>query len=134
MNAKIVVIGAGASGISAASRLLKNKFTNVVILEAENRIGGRVFTEPFGNNVVDLGAQWCHGEKDNVVHEMASPRNLLETARYQYDRTLLIQSNGRVIDDNTADLLMALAISTVELYKDEIAKQDGSLGTFIVKK
>ncbi|XP_055705858.1 spermine oxidase isoform X2 [Phlebotomus papatasi] len=134
MNAKIVVIGAGASGISAASRLLKNKFTNVVILEAEDRIGGRVFTEPFGNNVVDLGAQWCHGEKNNVVYEMASPKNLLEAARYQYDRTLLIQSNGRVIDDNTADLLMALAISTVELYKDEIAKQDGSLGTFIVKK
>uniref|UniRef100_A0A1B0DF33 Amine oxidase domain-containing protein n=1 Tax=Phlebotomus papatasi TaxID=29031 RepID=A0A1B0DF33_PHLPP len=67
MNAKIVVIGAGASGISAASRLLKNKFTNVVILEAEDRIGGRVYTEPFGNNVVDLGAQWCHGEKNNVA-------------------------------------------------------------------
>ncbi|XP_059608522.1 spermine oxidase-like [Phlebotomus argentipes] len=134
MNSRIVIIGAGASGISAASRLLKDKFTNVLILEAESRIGGRICTEPFGNNVVDLGAQWCHGEKNNVVFEMASRKNLLEVAEYQYDRTHLIQSNGRKIDDDTADLLMALAVSTVELYKEEIAKHDGSLGSFIVNK
>lgn len=58
MDKKIVIIGAGASAIAAASKLLSNGFKNVVILEAENRIGGRVNTIPFGSNVIDMGAQW----------------------------------------------------------------------------
>lgn len=47
-NPKIIIVGAGASGIAAASKLLQNNFTNLVILEAENRIGGRVQTVDFG--------------------------------------------------------------------------------------
>lgn len=58
MNPKIVIIGAGLSGIAAGSRLYENGFKNLTILEAENRIGGRVHTIPWASNVVDLGAQW----------------------------------------------------------------------------
>lgn len=58
MNKKIVIIGAGVSGIAAATRLISNGFSHVTILEAENRIGGRIHTVPFGSNVVDMGAQW----------------------------------------------------------------------------
>lgn len=57
-NARIIVVGAGISGISAAARLLENGFKNLIVLEAENRIGGRVCTVPFADNRVDLGAQW----------------------------------------------------------------------------
>ena len=58
MNSKIVVIGAGASGIAAATQLVNLGFSNVIILEAENRIGGRIFTVPFAANSIDIGAQW----------------------------------------------------------------------------
>lgn len=58
MDRKIVVIGAGAAGIAAATKLVSNGLKNVTILEAENRIGGRINTVPFGSNVVDMGAQW----------------------------------------------------------------------------
>lgn len=54
----IIIIGAGAAGIAAATKLISNGFTNVTILEAENRIGGRVHSVPFGGTTVDLGAQW----------------------------------------------------------------------------
>lgn len=57
-NVRILIIGAGVSGISAAAKLIERGFSNVVILEAENRIGGRVYTETFADSVVDLGAQW----------------------------------------------------------------------------
>lgn len=57
-NIKVVIIGAGVSAISAASKLLENGFNNLTILEAEKRIGGRVNTVPFAANCVDLGAQW----------------------------------------------------------------------------
>lgn len=45
---KIVIVGAGPAGIAAASKLFEYGFKNVTILEAESRIGGRVYTEQIG--------------------------------------------------------------------------------------
>lgn len=58
MDKKIIIIGAGASGFAAASKLISNGVQNVTILEAENRIGGRINTVQFGANILDMGAQW----------------------------------------------------------------------------
>ena len=55
---EVVIIGAGLAGISAAVKLMENGFENVVILEAENRIGGRIHSVPFAKGVIDLGGQW----------------------------------------------------------------------------
>lgn len=53
---RIIIVGSGASGIAAATRLIENGYKNIKILEAEERLGGRIHTIPFGDNVVDLGA------------------------------------------------------------------------------
>lgn len=58
MNKKIIIIGAGAAGMAAATKLISNGFRNLTILEAENRIGGRINTVPYASNVLDMGAQW----------------------------------------------------------------------------
>lgn len=58
MNTRILILGAGAAGMAAATKLWENGFHNLVVLEAENRIGGRINTIAYGNNVVDMGAQW----------------------------------------------------------------------------
>lgn len=50
----VIIIGAGVAGIAAATKLLKNNFNNFIILEAENRIGGRIQTLPFGGNYYNL--------------------------------------------------------------------------------
>ena len=45
---------------------------------ASDRIGGRVHTVqlPLGG-ILELGAQWIHGEIGNVLHQFAKSRNLL---------------------------------------------------------
>ncbi len=53
MQQKIVVIGAGLSGLYSAF-LLQGLGYDVVIVEARDRVGGRTFTD----NNVDLGGQW----------------------------------------------------------------------------
>ena len=45
---RIIIVGCGVSGIAAATRLLQNGFNNITIIEAENRIGGRVYSREFG--------------------------------------------------------------------------------------
>jgi monoamine oxidase len=47
LNSKILIIGAGAAGIAAAAHLLEKGFKNLLILEAKNRIGGRIHTVKF---------------------------------------------------------------------------------------
>lgn len=45
---KILIIGAGMAGLSAACQLIKNGFTDFKILEARNRIGGRIVSTHTG--------------------------------------------------------------------------------------
>ena len=47
---KVIIIGAGLAGLSAAQRLITNGFRNVHIIEAKNRIGGRVLTQSHGRS------------------------------------------------------------------------------------
>jgi monoamine oxidase len=75
---RIIIIGAGLAGVSALSKFLENGYENVLLLEAENRIGGRVETVPFGANVADIGAQWIHGEKGNVIYQMVSKHGVTD--------------------------------------------------------
>lgn len=58
MDKSIIIVGAGPAGVAAATKLLSNGFNNITILEAQNRIGGRINTISFGANIVDMGAQW----------------------------------------------------------------------------
>lgn len=59
MDKQVIIIGAGAAGIAAATKLISNGFRNIVILEGQNRIGGRIHTIPYGaNSILDMGAQW----------------------------------------------------------------------------
>ena len=56
----VVVIGAGMSGLAAA-RTLAEAGLRVTVLEASNRVGGRIHTQHAGDAVVELGAEFVHG-------------------------------------------------------------------------
>ena len=66
---KVIIIGAGFSGLSAAYHLHKRKI-DFVILEARNRISGRVFSHTIDepdNLVVELGAEWVGASHQKVI-------------------------------------------------------------------
>src|SRR5215831_12280231 len=59
---EVVIIGAGAAGIAAA-RGLRAAGRRVTILEARDRVGGRVWTtHDLAAFPIELGAEWVHGE------------------------------------------------------------------------
>ena len=62
----VIVVGAGVSGLTAA-RLVERAGKRVVVLEARDRVGGRVYTERADGFVTDTGASWIHGITDSPV-------------------------------------------------------------------
>src|SRR6476469_7892256 len=69
----VAIIGAGAAGLAAA-RALDEHGLDVVVLEARERIGGRVFTHRDSGTPVpiELGAEFIHGsapELEEIVRE-----------------------------------------------------------------
>ena len=64
-NADVVVIGAGLSGLVAAHDIARAGRT-VAVLEARNRVGGRVWTEMRGHQPLELGGAWTGPGQDRL--------------------------------------------------------------------
>ncbi|XP_048874759.1 peroxisomal N(1)-acetyl-spermine/spermidine oxidase isoform X2 [Brienomyrus brachyistius] len=77
-SARVIVIGAGLAGLAAAATLCKAGFQHVLILEATEKPGGRIdTTRPFGSDIIELGANWIHGRKNNPLYTLAKEHGLL---------------------------------------------------------
>jgi monoamine oxidase len=57
---EVLILGAGIAGLAAA-RALAERGVRVTILEARDRVGGRIHTLQTGEGVVELGAEFVHG-------------------------------------------------------------------------
>ncbi len=56
----VAIIGAGLSGLVAAHRLVEAGVTNVVVLEASDRVGGRTLSHRLADGTtLDVGGQWA---------------------------------------------------------------------------
>ncbi|KAF3928725.1 hypothetical protein AA313_de0206856 [Arthrobotrys entomopaga] len=97
---KIIIIGAGTCGLRAAEVLIKAG-CEVVVLEARDRIGGRIATSSKLGLPLDLGANWIHGNQGNPIISLAEQANssysataLDDTIVYAPDGTLLPKRLG----------------------------------------
>jgi len=96
-NKNIIVIGAGIAGLAAARKLTDLGF-NVTVLEASNRVGGRIKSVDLDGNKVDHGASWIHGTRNNPLHSYANSLNL-EMLSTDYDSGYLYDIDGTEITD-----------------------------------
>jgi len=67
---EVLVVGAGIAGLTAARDLAVDGY-DVAILEARERIGGRIWTSQELGVPADLGASWIHGFEDNPIARLA---------------------------------------------------------------
>ncbi|XP_006598273.1 polyamine oxidase 1 isoform X2 [Glycine max] len=131
----VIIVGAGISGIAAAKVLAENGIEDLVILEASDRVGGRIRKESFGGVSVELGAGWIAGvggPQPNPVWELGVQFGLrtcfsdYSNARYNiYDRSGNIIPSGIAADsykkavDSAIEKLRKLEEEEATAYGDD---------------
>merc|ERR1719414_2919113 len=74
-SVKVVVIGAGVSGLAAAQQL-KSFGIEVIVLEARERVGGRIATFRKGPYIADMGAMIITGLGGNPIKVLSKQINM----------------------------------------------------------
>nr|WP_045250521.1 NAD(P)/FAD-dependent oxidoreductase [Microbacterium azadirachtae] len=121
-----VVIGAGIAGITTA-RLLRQAGQNVVILEARDRIGGRMWTDRDAGFPVDRGASWIHGLIGNPLTPLVESLNIrtleFTVGAYQAGGRPIsnFDANNEPLDTRRTDAWLEDASMADELLADAIA-------------
>jgi monoamine oxidase len=100
----VIVVGAGMSGLAAA-RTLHDQGYRVLIVEARDRPGGRVWTSrAWPNTPLDMGASWIQGVEDNPISDLAE-RFDVEVVASDSDAVILYDTEGYEVDEDEVDEL-----------------------------
>nr|XP_053635526.1 peroxisomal N(1)-acetyl-spermine/spermidine oxidase-like isoform X2 [Cherax quadricarinatus] len=78
VEVEVVVVGGGVAGLTAVKTLLENEVNDVIVLEAQDRLGGRIRTIRQDGVLVEEGAEWIHGGTRNPVNRLAASLQALD--------------------------------------------------------
>ena len=121
LEADVVVVGAGFAGLSAARDLVRAG-RSTVVLEANDRVGGRVLNHELpGGQVVDLGAQWIGPGQDRIA-ALAQEVGVETFPTYGAGREDLSFRGGRR-DPGTHGAEMGTAINALEQLVTQVSTE-----------
>ena len=124
-DADVLILGAGMAGIATAKTLQEQGVRNFLIIEARDRIGGRIRSEEFGGFCVELGAQWIH-EVNPDEDPFTTAHPLWAAANRCGLRGNFTKLNSFVLYDGSTRINGSHTISQYEIV-DEAAKLESEV-------
>ena len=115
MRTDAVVVGAGVAGLTCA-RALADAGRSVIVLEARDRVGGRIHTVALDGTPFELGAQVVHGDRAACWEVLGSPG---AHERYGEGASFTVRLSGRLYPAH------ALAGCLLWRCDDRIARSGG---------
>ncbi|TAE72942.1 MAG: amine oxidase [Bacteroidetes bacterium] len=98
---KIVILGAGVAGLAAA-KYFKDRNVAVTVIEAQDKVGGRLRTDRSQNIAFDEGASWIHGPTGNPITNLVTPSGM-NTFLTSNNSLSIFDTNGVAYTDAVAD-------------------------------
>jgi monoamine oxidase len=95
----VLVVGAGISGLAAAGKLKERGF-RVIVLEAQEKVGGRLRTDRSLGVAFDEGASWIHGTDGNPITALSQQAGM-QTAFTDDDSFVSYDIGGSIRRDGT---------------------------------
>ena len=89
----VIVIGAGVTGLTAAYRLVQAG-RSVLVLEARDRVGGRLSTEDHDGVAFEVGGQWVSPDQDALIG-LLGELGLETYPRHRDGASLYLPRDGR---------------------------------------
>ncbi|GAA1935614.1 NAD(P)/FAD-dependent oxidoreductase [Microbacterium aoyamense] len=90
----VIVIGAGAAGLTAANDL-KKAGLSVVVLEARDRVGGRLWTDVIDGAMLEIGGQWISPDQE-ALKETVEELGLETFSRYREGDSVYVNADGQL--------------------------------------
>jgi putrescine oxidase len=88
----VAVIGAGVTGLTAAQRL-SAAGKSVIVLEARDRVGGRLWTDVIDGQMREIGGQWVSPDQSALI-EMLGELGLETYSRYRDGDSVYVSRDG----------------------------------------
>jgi len=116
-NFDVIVVGAGAAGLHTAG-ILKARGLNVLCLEARDRVGGRVFSQPIGEGqFIELGAQWMAFEGQHRLQRLVVESGIKAQTHPPSGKDLaLSRGSVRTLKPGALDMSLLAQLDTLQVY------------------
>ena len=114
----VIVVGAGMAGLAAAHDLSGHPALSVLVLEAQNYVGGRVKSSFEWGMPIELGAEFIHG-KQSVLGKLADDLRL--DMREAFSGHTLVDRNGKLMGAQTIQVYESLIDYVFEHGKQGIS-------------
>src|SRR6266704_2484978 len=128
----VAVIGVGAAGIGAARRLAEAGTVSVLVLEARDRVGGRVHTIAPAGFPLDRGAEWLHSADRNPLSPIAK-RLGFSVHRRPPEWTTRLRRSGETVEAE-ADWIATREAQSRARRKAAAERVDRSLAGLLVPR
>jgi hypothetical protein len=113
----LIVIGAGISGLTVAASLE----CDFLVLEARDRIGGRVWSRDHGSHTFDMGAAWIHGTTNNPLNQYLNCDEMIPVSQ---SNPWIHTGNARILYQGISDETRQQMVMSWNRAAKEIAEME----------